>query len=198
MENKNISFVDIDTQVDFMLPGGALYVNGAEKLIPKIKEIVSLAFKKGIKILSSIDTHTENDPEFKDFPPHCIKGTKGWEKIKESLHEKYIVVPLKKVKEIDLNYQQLLFEKNKFSIFSNENSKDVLNALGIKKVFLYGVATEFCVRASSLDFLKNGFEIFLIEDLIKGVNSENSQKILKELKSAGIKFIKTEEIMEIL
>ena len=69
---KNIFFVDVDTQLDFMLSNGALYVPGAERMIPKLRRLFDFARKNEISILSSVDAHTPDDPEFSSFPPHCV------------------------------------------------------------------------------------------------------------------------------
>ncbi len=70
-------FWEVDAQVDFMLPGGKLYVPGAEKIIPNIGRLVDAACTGLVFLVSSGDAHAVNDPEFKKFPPHCIRGTPG-------------------------------------------------------------------------------------------------------------------------
>ncbi len=196
MLNRHIAFIDIDTQNDFMLPDGALYVKGAEKLIPKIEKAINFAKLNRIKIFSSLDTHMENDPEFKDFPPHCVRGSYGWEKVRGTLLKRHSIITFEEISEIDLDYPQLLFEKNKFSIFSNLNFKKVLSSLDIKSVFVFGVATEYCVKSSALDFVKNGYRTFVIEDLIRGVDEESSKKALDEMKKMGVKFLNLNEVIK--
>src|SRR5258705_11341300 len=73
----DVVFVDIDTQNDFLLPVGALYVPGAERIIPTLARIYDLAKRKSIPVISSADAHSERDPEFASWPPHCIAGTLG-------------------------------------------------------------------------------------------------------------------------
>ena len=70
-------FVDVDTQVDFMLPAGKLYVTGAEQLIPNLAKLLTWARAYNILVLSTADAHTPNDPEFAQWPPHCVVGTPG-------------------------------------------------------------------------------------------------------------------------
>ncbi len=91
MKEKTV-FVDIDTQFDFMDPRGNLYVPGAENIVDKIKKLFNYAIEHKIKILSSTDAHTVDDPEFKLFPAHCIKGTPGNQKIEASTCNDNIII----------------------------------------------------------------------------------------------------------
>src|ERR1035438_3916644 len=78
-------FFDVDTQKDFLLPVGALYVPGAEHLIPTLAKLFASARHRGIPVISTADAHSERDPEFAQWPPHCIVGTLGQAKIPETL-----------------------------------------------------------------------------------------------------------------
>ena len=196
MKDKFI-FVDIDTQNDFIFKKGSLYVPDAEKLIDGIKKITDFATESGIKIFSSIDTHIENDPEFKHFPPHCVENTWGWEKIRESITKNYILIPMEDFNlENPEKYNQFIFKKNKFSIFSNGNILKVLKTFDVRKVYIYGVATEFCVKESALDFKKHGFETYVLSGLIKGVNKMDSEIAISEMKETGIDFISVDAFLK--
>ena len=85
-------FVDVDTQFDFMNPAGALYVKGAESIVANLVRMMAAAKEKGISVVSSVDTHFENDPEFGEWPPHCIAGTPGQRKIPETRWDDPIVI----------------------------------------------------------------------------------------------------------
>ncbi|MGR3302768.1 MAG: cysteine hydrolase family protein, partial [Candidatus Scalindua sp.] len=91
MKNKTV-FVDIDTQFDFMNPQGTIYVPSAEDIIENIKKLFDYAKEHKIKILSSTDAHKVDDPEFKLFPPHCVKGTSGNQKIEASTCKDNIII----------------------------------------------------------------------------------------------------------
>src|SRR5215211_5226338 len=70
-------FFDIDTQIDFLYPAGALYVPGAEQIVPTVARLNHYAAAHDIPVVSTMCAHSENDPEFRDWPPHCIVGTTG-------------------------------------------------------------------------------------------------------------------------
>src|SRR4051794_19935362 len=73
-------FIDVDTQIDFVFPAGALYVPGAEQVLPKIVRLNQYASAQGHRLISTVDAHSENDPEFRTWPAHCILGTVGQQK----------------------------------------------------------------------------------------------------------------------
>ena len=91
--SHKIIFWEVDAQKDFMLPGGKLYVPGAERIIPNIKRLVDAARKAGILLVSSACAHAADDPEFASFPPHCIRGTEGARIVPEGLAKDYVIVP---------------------------------------------------------------------------------------------------------
>ena len=66
-------FWDVDTQIDFLSPQGKLYVPGAEKIIPNLRRLTKYAADHKIPIVSSTDAHVQNDPEFSQYPPHCLR-----------------------------------------------------------------------------------------------------------------------------
>src|SRR3954468_12702099 len=70
-------FVDVDTQLDFLFPAGALYAPGAENITDTLRRLTYYASQSDIKIISTADAHTENDAEFKVWKPHCVAGTTG-------------------------------------------------------------------------------------------------------------------------
>ena len=81
-------FFDIDTQLDFVSPAGALYVPGAERIMPTVAHLNQLAGQRSIPVISTMDAHPENDIEFRDWPPHCVAETIGQQKPAGSLLER--------------------------------------------------------------------------------------------------------------
>ena len=188
-------FVDIDTQYDFMSPKGKLYVKNAEKIIPNLKKLISYALKNKIPIIASVDTHKEDDPEFKQFPPHCVKGTYGHEKIPETKVPNYEIVE-NELKDIELEPEkEIIIEKKVFSLFDNVNTERILKKIARSKVVIFGVATEYCVRASAEGFLNIGFQVLIVKDAIKAISEEEGKKTLEELIKKGAKLVTTEEII---
>lgn len=199
MGNNNIIFVDIDTQFDFMCPDGKLYVPDAKGIRPNIKGLIDFANKSGITIISSIDVHIPDDPEFKDFPPHCIVNTPGVLKIEETVtdREKILIGPEEKLKETGqtLDGKQIIIEKNTFNIFSNKNTKMVLRLLKLKKCVVFGVTTEYCVKDAVIGLLQEDYIVYLVKDAIRHVSATGGQMAIERMKKMGAELVSTDQII---
>ena len=196
MKNKTV-FVDIDTQFDFMNPKGTLNVPDAEDIIGNIKKLFVYAKEHKIKILSSIDAHKVDDPEFKLFPSHCIKGTPENQKIEASTCKDNIVIENveQDITESMLDHEQIIVESQTFDIFESINTDKILKRLDAHNYVVFGVATDYCVKAAVLGFLKHGYSVSLVTDATKAITKEGEEKALKEMKDAGAVFTTTEDII---
>lgn len=187
-------FFDIDSQNDFMLPAGALYVPGAERTVPVIGRLNRFAAARAIPVVSSVDAHAENDPEFRVWPPHCIAGTLGQAKPPETLLEKRVVAPVHPVS-IDIQgAPQILFEKQTLNLFENRNIGPLLDALGADRYVVYGVVTEYCVRFAALGLLETGKPVILVTDAIQTLCQEDAGRTLQEVAARGGKLATVAEI----
>ena len=195
MKNKTV-FVDIDTQFDFMNPNGALYVPDAEDITDNIKKLFVYANEHKIKILSSTDAHKADDPEFKLFPPHCIKDTPGNQKIEASTCKDNIIIENvdQDITESMLDHEQIIIEGQTFDIFESINTDEIAKKLDAHNYVVFGVATDYCVKAAVLGLLKRGYNVSLVTDATKAITKEGEEKALKEMKDAGAVFTTTEEI----
>jgi nicotinamidase/pyrazinamidase len=162
-------FVDVDTQIDFLYPAGALYVPGGERLVPAIARLNHFAFEHDIPLISTADAHSEDDPEFRDWPPHCVAGTVGQRKAAETL------VPS----------GQTIVEKQALDVFSNRNFPALLDSLQAGRYIVYGVATEYCVFRAAMGLLRTGVPVSLVTDAIAAVNPEDGSRALEEFTAAG-------------
>jgi nicotinamidase/pyrazinamidase len=194
-----IVFVDVDTQIDFMLPEGKLYVPGAEKLIPNLERLMRFAREHGIPVISSVDAHTPDDPEFQHFPAHCVKGTPGQAKIPETLLPQRIVVPNEKQSlpeppELS-RCQQWILEKQTFDMFENVNAAALFEKIAAGQYIAFGVATEYCVRADVLSVLRLGRPVWLVTDAIRPIDAAGGEAALREMQEAGVRLLTTQDAM---
>ena len=196
MKNK-IVFVDIDTQFDFMNPRGNLYVPDAEVIIDNIKKLFDYAKEHKIKILSSIDAHTVDDPEFKLFPAHCIKGTPGNQKIEASTCKDNIFIENveQAITESMMDHEQIIVESQTFDIFESINTDGIVNKLDACNYVVFGVATDYCVKAAVLGLLKRGCNVYLVTDATKAITKEGEEKSLNEMKDTGAVFTTTKGVV---
>lgn len=196
-----IVFFDIDTQNDFLNPKGALYVKGSEKIIENLSKLTHLAEKKGIIIISSQDTHKKDDPEFKDFPAHCVDGSWGHKKISHTLLKKYINVSYdKEYQDFQLygfikEYPQIILQKNVLNVFSNPNTSKLLHRIFPDKIYVYGVVTEYCVKEAIDGLLKEKFNVAVVVDAIKEISEQKKKELFCQWQKFGVEFIKTEKLI---
>jgi nicotinamidase/pyrazinamidase len=196
MKNKTV-FVDIDTQFDFMNPRGNLYVPGTEDIVDNIKKLFDYAKEHKIIILSSVDAHTVDDPEFKLFPSHCIKGTPGNQKIEASTCKDNIFIENveQDITESMMDHEQIIVESQTFDIFDSMNTDGIVNKLDACNYVVFGVATDYCVKAAVLGLLQRGYNVCLVTDATKAITKEGEEKSLNEMKDAGAVFTTTKEVV---
>jgi len=189
-----------------MLPGGKLYVPGAERCIPNVKRLTDVAREGRVLIVGDICTHTPNDREFERFPPHCIRGTPGAEIIPETRADKVLLIPNRTdaVVPQDLSeYQQIILEKQTLDVFDNPNAEKVLKHIARftdadAEFCIFGVATEYCVRLAAKGLLKRGRRVALVGDAIEALKPEDGQKTIEELTSLGARLISTDQALAAL
>ena len=181
----SLAFFDIDTQIDFLFPAGALYVPGAERLIPAIHRLNRYAAAHGIPLVSSTCAHSEDDPEFHDWPPHCVAGTVGQLKPVETLLEKRAPIGVAAGDYPVEGAQQILFEKNQLDVTSSPNFQPLLARLGVDGYVVYGVVTEYCVRFAALALLASGKPVSLVTDAIQTLSPQASENTIREFAARG-------------
>jgi nicotinamidase/pyrazinamidase len=164
-------FFDVDTQLDFLLPGGALYVPGAEKRIAAIARLNRYAAEHGFPIISTMDAHTENDPEFALWPPHCVQGCLGQRKPAETI--------------LPEGAGQIFLEKVTTDCFSNPELPAILDRLGADEYIVYGVVTEICVKNALFGLLKTGRRVVMVADAVEELDRAAAEAMKREFQAAG-------------
>lgn len=188
-------FFDIDTQIDFVYPAGALYVPGAEQILPAVARLNRFAAENGIPLISTTDAHAEDDPEFRQWPPHCVAGTMGQRKPEATLLAKRVVVPTVPGDYPVEDAQQIILEKQALDAFTNPNLPRILERLGAGRCVVYGVVTEYCVRCAALGLLRLGKPVEVVTDAIQTLKEEDGRRALEEIVAAGGRLATVEEIV---
>lgn len=189
-------FFDIDTQIDFMFPAGALYVPGAERILPKVAALNRYAAMLGLPLISTMDAHTENDPEFRAWPPHCVVGTVGQGKASVTLQEPRIVLPAHPSEFELAGARQILLEKQTTDCFTNANLDSLLNRLQAEEAVVYGVVTEICVAHAIRGLLRRNLRVTLVQDAVMELDSSASQALEAELVGAGGQLVMASQICD--
>jgi nicotinamidase/pyrazinamidase len=197
MQKGRIVFWEVDTQQDFMLPGGKLYVPGAEKIIPNIARLVNVAREGRVLLISSACRHLADDPEFKIFPPHCVRGTPGERIIPQGLAEKVHSVPndgTAKLPDSIFDNQQLVIEKQTLDVFGNPHTETIVNRLGKDAEYIvFGVVVEHCVYLAAKGLLDRGHKVSIVKDAVETLKGADGRRSLDELKALGTQFVSTDQ-----
>ena len=200
-ENHQTVFFDIDNQVDFLLPVGALYVPGAEKLIPALGRLTEFARSRGIPIISDVDAHAPQDPEFRDWPPHCVRDTLGQRKVAETLLPGAVRIP-NDPGPLPQGWErapQLIVEKQTLDVFENHTIARILEERRAGRYVVYGVVTEYCVRLAVAGLLEAvrpwGAQVEIVTEAIRELDAARGRQALDELRAAGARTVTLEEAL---
>src|SRR5438093_10357931 len=206
-----VIFWDVDTQYDFMKADGKLYVPDAEHIIPNLRKLTDFAHGHGVRIVASADDHVPEHaeisatPDWKTtFPPHCLRGTPGQQKIPETaLRDPLVIEPERQdgkalADRVRAHRGDILFHKHRFDVFTNDNVTTVLDVLAPDDIVLYGVATDVCDKAAIEGLLERRprTRLFVVTDAVKGIDKDVSEQLLKDWGDAGVRLVKTKEVVE--
>lgn len=178
-------FFDVDTQLDFLFPAGALYVPGAERVVAAIARLNQHAARNGIPVVSTMDAHAENDPEFQQWPAHCVHGTFGQRKPEVTCLPGRTVVPVPPGRFAFAEAPQYLLEKTTVDAFSNTHVLRLLDELRADRFVVYGVVTEICVRNAALGLLKTGKPVLVVRDAVQALEESKAEQFFAELTASG-------------
>jgi nicotinamidase/pyrazinamidase len=203
-------FWDVDTQYDFMHSDGRLYVPESENIIPNLQRLTDGAHTAGVQIVASADIHEphheeiSDSPDFKEtFPPHCMKGTPGQEKIPETSLVDPLVIEPEPMDEPELrrivgeHSGDLLFHKHWFDVFTNQNVQPAVDELDPAEIVLYGVALDVCDRYAieGLILHRPDARLSLVTDAAKPIVAEQGQRLMREWEQRGVVMITTDRAL---
>ncbi len=194
---EDLVFMDIDTQIDFMERAGKLYVPDAEEIIPNLVRLMEYAQEQKIPVLSSADAHTPDDPEFEVWPAHCVIGTRGQRRIRETLlpGAKTISSAPGRFEPPEHWPAQMIVEKAAYDTAANPKFDGILEALGARRYVVFGVATEYCVRADVLSLRQRNKPVEVVVDAIKAISEEDGHRALDEMVAAGASLVRTSDVV---
>lgn len=167
-----------------------------DQIIPALNKYIKFFSQRKLPIFASRDWHPVRTRHFKDFggvwPVHCIQNTFG-----AAFHHK-----LKLPKEAVLLYKGMDPQKDSYSVFQSEDQRGLnfsrlLGLLGINELYIAGLATDYCVKASAQDALKSGLKVKLLLDAIKGVNlkPDDSERAVQAMVKRGAKKITLKQLI---
>lgn len=187
-------FLDVDTQIDFIYPTGALSVPDATQILPNLAALTQFALAGQIPLISTADAHLEDDAEFSQYAPHCVAGTFGANKVPETLSAKAFRVGVGE--RAPAEWQgQLILEKRSLDMFAQPSIAALLESLNPDRFVVYGVVTEICVMHAVEGLLRLGKSVTLLSDAIFALEASKAHDLITRWKLRGCSIAKTADIV---
>lgn len=198
-------FWDIDTQVDFVMPHGRLYVTGAENLVDNLRELTQFAHDHGIRVIASADDHVEGHEEISEtpdfdatFPPHCLRGSTGQARIAATaLNQPLVIEPDRPLPDLDPHRGDFLLHKHYFDVFTNPHVDAVIRHLGVTTAVVYGVALDVCVRfaVEGLRARHPDINLMVVTDAVRALDEARGTALLDNWAQRGVRLASTRDIV---
>ena len=193
---------DVDTQVDFVHADGRLAVPGAEDAVGAMQRLVDAARAAGIPHIASADDHELTDDEISEspdyretYPPHCLRGTRGAEKIDETRQADPVPLALTSVPEHWLQGREFLLLKKNFDVFTNPNADPLLDLLDPEEVVLFGIAMDVCDDAAIRGLVARGRTVTFVEEASRGLDSERTAACVVDWRRRGVRIASVDEVL---
>ncbi|HEV8633787.1 MAG TPA: bifunctional nicotinamidase/pyrazinamidase [Chloroflexota bacterium] len=189
---SDAALILVDVQNDFC-PGGALAVPEGDRVVPALNREVDRFSRAGRPVVASRDWHPAETTHFQSgggpWPPHCVQGQPGAQFHRDLRLPRDAIVVSKGTGPREDAYSAFQARDDQGRALT-----DLLRRRGVRHLVVGGLATDYCVRATVLDGLRQGFEVTVLEDAIRGVDLQpgDSERARAEMRDAGARFEKTE------
>ena len=176
------ALIVVDPQLDFF-PGGALAVPRGDEILPAVNRAIEAFSERGLLVVVTRDWHPSDHCSFVGqggpWPPHCVRGTSGAE-----LHPELVLPSM-----FTMVHKAATPDRESYSDFEGTGLADFLRGRGVRRIFVGGLALDYCVRATCLDGVDAGFQVVLLTDATRAVNvhPEDGDRALAELVAVGVR-----------
>jgi nicotinamidase/pyrazinamidase len=187
MENhRKKALLVVDVQNDFC-PGGSLAVAHGDEVVAPLNELIEEFLERGEPVFKSRDWHPEKTKHFTAYggtwPVHCVQNTKGAEfhlELKDDIHIRTI--------------SKGLGDEDSYSAFDGTDLALQLQRLGVEELWIGGLATDYCVKNTVLDALKEGFRVKALTDAMRAVELQpgDGERAIEEMRAAGAEIVSTQ------
>jgi nicotinamidase/pyrazinamidase len=193
---------DVDTQVDFVHADGKLAVPGSEAVVSAMARLVEAARTAGLPHIASADDHELSDAEIaaapdyvRTYPPHCLRGTPGAEKIAATRQRDPVPLALTPVGASWLAGREFLLLKKHFDVFTNPHADVLLELLDPDEIVLFGVATDVCDDAAVRGLVARGRRVTFVEDASRGLDEARSAACVADWRTLGARVASSDEVL---
>ena len=190
---QDTALILVDIQNDFC-PEGALAVNEGDQIVPIVNRLIT----EFPLVISTQDWHPVNHISFKQrggpWPPHCVQGTRGAE-LHADVRTESIAHYFRKASSP---------EKDDYSEFEGKDAQgrtldDLLRSHGIKRLYIVGLATDYCVLETVLDGIKYGYDVYAVTDAMRAVNvnPNDGEKALQKMAQHGAHLVTSDGVLNL-
>ncbi|HEY8490951.1 MAG TPA: bifunctional nicotinamidase/pyrazinamidase [Dehalococcoidia bacterium] len=175
----------VDVQNDFC-PGGSLGVPEGDRVVPVLNQYARRFHEEGSPVIATRDWHPPKTRHFQEgggpWPPHCVQGTPG-----AAFHPDLRLPPGTTVLSKGMDPNEDSYSAFDARTDAGESLAELLRRLGVEELYVGGLATDYCVRATALDALAQGFRVTVLTDAVRGVDVTpgDSERALREVVEAG-------------
>jgi nicotinamidase/pyrazinamidase len=180
-------FVDIDTQRDFLEPTGALYVGGGVEILSQLARLSRYAREHDIPVLATACAHRPDDPELERFPPHCMIGSAGQERIDATRPAETLAIGEDDEPTGPLP-GHVTIQKREIDFFTSSHADFIIRQLDVRRptFVVYGVATDYCVAAAVEGLLARKCRVALVVDAIRAIDRDAEADRLTDFTRRGV------------
>lgn len=192
-------FIDVDTQRDFLEPAGRLYISGSSAIRSNLARLTEYAQSKKIPILATCCAHREGDPEFERFPPHCLVGTLGQRRIRET------EVPGGQTQTLETEHPRsgplpahLTIEKQGIDVFFDPRIDRLIDWYNQNHPLfvVYGVAADYCVKAVVEGLGVRGCRRAVVVDAVWSIDKAAESRLLADFDRGGALLTRTDVVCD--
>ncbi len=191
----SLVFVDVDTQRDFLDPSGALFIPGSEAILENLEQLTEFARLNEIKVLATACSHSPDDPELDEFGPHCLAGSPWQERIAATSWESSRVIGPSDPYGGETP-AHLTIQKRALDVFTHPEAARIVARYNTDRptFVVYGVATDYCVKAVVLGLLERGCKVAVVVDAIRAIDGDHESDVLAEFTRRGALLTLTEVV----
>jgi nicotinamidase/pyrazinamidase len=173
--------VIVDMLNDFITPGGKLSFPSGQGVIEPIARLRAAFRAAGATVVYDNDAHPEDSEEFAHWPVHCVMGTDG----------------ARIVDALAAGPGDIVIHKDALSLFADGRAAAVLRGLGAKRLYVVGVATEYCVKEAAIHALEAGFAVTVVTDAVAAVDlaAGDGDRALAAMAEAGAEFALAKDVL---
>jgi nicotinamidase/pyrazinamidase len=183
---RPLVFVDIDTQRDFLEPTGALYVPGSAEILPNLARLTRFARTHHLHVLATACAHQPDDPELAIFPPHCMAGSPGQQRVAETAWPDSVVLDVEERLFGEIP-RHLTLLKRELDVFSRPDADELIARYDQSRptFVVFGVATDYCVDKAVDGLLKRQCSVAVVADAIWAIDRAAEVDVLTRFARNG-------------